>query len=426
MKSRINYYLKKNTGAGADTALVLMRVSNPNFEKKFMFSTGHTVRIAEWDSKNHRCLEKRSMTRENKNINESLDLFVSWVSDFERKLEIEGTKMSYDLLRGYLEKKTNREKKVEVVDIPSPMAFITQYIEQKKLDPKTSDETTRQYRIAFEKFEKYINKKGDDWAVLEKPSFVREFHAFLYSEFKMSTNTAAKTTKHLNTFLLEAKKFNYLSEKAIPKFRVKDESSDAVYLNESELKTLIDCDLGDNFRLERIRDLFIFACFTGLRFEDWTKIKREHIIKIDDKVEIIKFMTSKTKEVVFIPLLKESKRILEKYDYELPTSKKGKPVSNQKTNVYLKELSKIAGFTEVIPITKNVAGHRKEFLIEKCELISSHTARRSFITNMIARGLNYETISKATGHRDFDSFKKYNKLDGERAAAQMFRLIEGL
>ena len=125
-----------------------------------------------------------------------------------------------------------------------------------------------------------------------------------------------------------------------------------------------------------MRDLFVFGAWVGLRFSDFSNIKPENIVKSDDDY-YIKIITQKTKELVIIPCNPVVLEIFEKYKNN--SNKLPKAISNQKFNDYIKEVCELAELTE----KGRLSSRPKERL---CDLISSHTARRSFATNYYLQG----------------------------------------
>src|SRR5437762_4115562 len=128
-------------------------------------------------------------------------------------------------------------------------------------------------------------------------------------------------------------------------------------------------------RLIDVRDNFCFACFTGLRFSDIDKLRHHHINK-----DFLEIRTEKTKDNLKIPLNVYAKEILEKYrgyglGRPLPTG-----ITNQKSNDYLKELAQLAGLNDLVSMEK-FSGSKKILVTKpKYELISTHAARRTFVT----------------------------------------------
>ena len=159
-----------------------------------------------------------------------------------------------------------------------------------------------------------------------------------------------------------------------------------------------------NKKLEEVRDHFIFGAWVGLRFSDFSNIKTENIIQIDGDY-FIKMITQKTKELVIIPCNPVVMEIFDKYA-DRP-NKLPKTISNQKFNYYIKDVCKLAEFNE----KGRVSSRPKDIL---AELVSSHTARRSFATNYYLQGFPTIDLMKITGHKTERSFLKYirvSKLD---------------
>jgi integrase len=197
------------------------------------------------------------------------------------------------------------------------------------------------------------------------------------------------------------------------KFRVVNEESDNIYLTEEEINRIYNLDLSKNIRLEKIRDLFIVAARTALRFSDLINLKENNFIQ-NRKGSFLKVNTQKTKEEVIVPLKREVVEIFNKYNGQLPRN-----ISNQKMNDYLKELGRLAEINskENKVITKG--GFRIEETFKKWELLTTHTARRSAATNLYLAGFNPLSIMKITGHRTEKSFMKYIRMSKEDNAYKM-------
>ncbi|MCB0745912.1 MAG: integrase catalytic domain-containing protein, partial [Ignavibacteriae bacterium] len=186
------------------------------------------------------------------------------------------------------------------------------------------------------------------------------------------------------------------------------------YLNEQELQTLINLDLSKQKQLDRIRDLFIVGCYTGLRFSDFSQLRPEHIMG-----NTIRIKTQKTDHWVTIPLFNPVKDIIEKYKdtpHVLPKS-----VTNQTMNRRLKDLGELAGMDQDMLKIRNSGKKRIEDVQPKFQFISTHTARRSFATNMFKRGIPSRVIMQITGHKTEKAFSTYIKISQEENAALMLK-----
>jgi integrase len=230
-----------------------------------------------------------------------------------------------------------------------------------------------------------------------------------------SLNTIGKCIKNLKVFMNYALDKGYTTNRGHlhKKFRKPEETADTIYLNDQELLTLYEKDLSDNPRLDRVRDLFIIGCYTGLRFSDLSQLTPGKFIKGGTR---LKLKTVKTGETVEIPLHWTIKEILKKYNGNTPRA-----ISNQKMNEYLKDLGKLAKIDERITLTKTEAGLNFDKSFEKWELISVHTARRSFSTNMYLAEVPTISIMKITGHRTERAFLKYIKITQEQNADKLSR-----
>ena len=224
---------------------------------------------------------------------------------------------------------------------------------------------------------------------------------------KFTQNTVGKHIRILKLMLNDGN----IKEVDISNFHVFTEEVDNIYLDESELKNLKEIDLKNNPHLDRVRDWFLLLSWTGCRFSDLEKIS-----KTDIKDGFITFRQQKTNTKVTIPLHPVVLEILEKYEYNMP-----EVISNQKFNVYIKEVGKLAGINDNEVITKTIGGKLTSESMPKYELISSHTGRRSFCTNMYKRGLPTLMIMSISGHKTEKSFLKYIKVRQEEHAAMMKR-----
>jgi integrase len=229
----------------------------------------------------------------------------------------------------------------------------------------------------------------------------------------LSQNTIAKDIRLIKVFMGEAvdlkltKNLEYLNKK----FSISEVETDAVYLSDTEINKLYNYDFSNKKKLEKVRDLFVFGCYVGLRFSDYSTIKKSNIISIDDDL-FIKDITTKTKELVIIPCNLVVLEIFKKY--ESSPNSLPKSDSNQKFNDYIKMACKEAGLTETGRLSTS-----PELPLFEC--ISSHTARRSFATNLYLDGYPVIEIMKITGHKTEKAFMKYirvTKLDAAKRLSQ--------
>ncbi len=225
----------------------------------------------------------------------------------------------------------------------------------------------------------------------------------------LAKNTIGDHIKHLKTFCNAAYLRGEHTNITFKRFKKPNEESFNVYLDEEELDALFKLDLSKSPYLERVRDVFLVGCWTGCRFSDIAKVCSENI-----KGEIVTLEQEKTKTLVKIPLHPVVKTILEKYNGKLPEM-----ITNQKFNEFLKQVVKRAQIEDKVikGITKGGKRESKEY--KKWQLISSHSARRSFATNLYKSGFPSFSIMKITGHKTETSFLKYIKVSEEEVAIQL-------
>lgn len=187
------------------------------------------------------------------------------------------------------------------------------------------------------------------------------------------------------------------------------EEVDNVFLSTDELHAIETVELKQDY-LDRVRDQFLLLAWTGCRYSDLDKLDDSQCIS-RGYFELEQY---KTGTKVCIPIFDQVKRIFEKYDGELPSV-----ISNQKFNGFLKEVCRLAGITEETSITHTIAGKRTKEYFPKYELVSAHTARRSFATNMFESGVPALVIMQITGHKTEKAFLSYIKTDPEKYASML-------
>jgi len=310
-----------------------------------------------------------------------------------------------EILSVLLHKKT--EEKLDL------FKFIDLFIEESKtkVNQKTNKVFSKSIIGIYERCKQllieYRDKKNKvvDFDTIDM-NFYKNFTAFLM-EKKFSLNTIGKQIKTLKTFMNDAtyKGINTNLGFKNKDFYVMTEDVENIYLNKDELEELYNLDLTKNERLERVRDMFIVGCWTGLRFSDFSRIEAKNIDN-----DFLEIKTKKTAEPVVIPIHPNLKEIMNKYkgvtDNSLPPS-----ISNAKMNEYLKELGKLVeGMNQKVSKSTTIGGKEITKNYFKHELIMTHTARRSFASNLYLDKIPTITIRQLTGHKTEKSFLKYIKI----------------
>lgn len=314
-------------------------------------------------------------------------------------------------------------EKYNIQDIPNSLfSFIERFIEEA---PNRRDRITgrslspnniQQYKATFQHLKSFANKKNcKDFNFTDiNYDFYNEFVLYLQEEQlginednklivvkkEFTQNTVGKHIRILKLMLNEATSMGLNDTTTYNSFHVFTEDVDSIYLNETELQSLFDYDLNGQYFLDRVRDWFLLLAWTGSRFSDLSKIKTTDI-----KDDFISFRQQKTNNKVVIPLHPIVQSILEKYKFKMP-----EPISNQKFNEYIKEVARLAGIDKIESLTRTEGGSLVTYKEPKWKLISSHTGRRSFCTNMFKRGIPTLTIMSISGHKTEKAFLRYIKV----------------
>ena len=363
--------------------------------KRFRYFVGISILEHHWSSTKQRV--KSSVTN-SMEINRRLN-----------EISEETVKVYYDLLNKNITP-SNAVLKEKLDDklrgISSQLSFfdfVDEFIKRSNNSKKPS--TIKEYIYTIndiKTFEKYIKRKIE-WETIDM-KFYDEYMDYQYNVKGNSQNLFGKRIKTLKTFLNDAYNRGANKHLMYKGFKVLQKDTDAIYLTEDEIEKIYTLDLKDNARLEKVRDLFIIECNTGVRFDDLMHIEKDNV-----KKDSIKIKVRKTGKILNTLLLPDTQVILKKYSYQLPR------ISNTNYNLYLKEIGKLAEINDAIMHNTYKSGKEISIKKKKFELISSHTSRRSFATNMYHRGYSSVMIMSITGHKKESTFLKYIRITNEEA-----------
>lgn len=232
---------------------------------------------------------------------------------------------------------------------------------------------------------------------------------------KLSNNSQGRFVKIIKTFMhYTSDKGLHTNRKFVKSLKIFNEETQQFALNRFELDLLQNLS-GLTPKLQRLQDLFLVQIYTGLRFSDLFNLKPENVNLPERKITLY---TVKTQKPISIPLAPRLQMILEKYNCSLPK------ISSQKFNEGIKELCKLAGINEMMPSTYFIGSERIDELRPKYEVISSHTARRTFITLSLKKGVLPEMVMKVSGHTSRKSFQKYVRITDEEALDEVRKAWE--
>lgn len=268
------------------------------------------------------------------------------------------------------------------------------------------------FKQQFEYFQKYLGRElnFEDITIDLYDEYIRFFNSKSYSP-----NTIGRHIKHLKTIMRNARDEGLHSNVEIErkKFKTLKVDVQSVYLTEEELNRLYKLDLSGRPVLERVRDVFLVGCYTAQRYSDYSRIKKDNVRFLDNGRMFINLIQQKTGEEVIIPVGPQLHHILKKYGYELPKT------FEQKVNKNIKDIAKEAKITEPVQVEEIRGGMKKIKSVPKCDMIKTHTARRTGATNMYLAGIPPLDIAKITGHRSEKELIRYIKVSNEQTAINL-------
>ncbi len=379
---------------------------------KFLrYYTGVTVPKEFWDKEKERAKPDRKFP-DYAEINAQLNRIETEAAQIALRSQYNKSDLSNEVFKTELD--TFLGKKAEVEKSLTFLRYFTKAIEERKANPNYARSSIKVYVSTFNHLKAYAE------GVLRREITFADFNHVFFSDFSnhlfgkgFGNNYVHKLTSTLKTILREADR-----REVAPELKIKDgwlvakrEEPPAIYLTEDELSQLFNIDLSGNPRLCRVRDLFLIGCHTGLRFSDFTVLKPGNFKKAANGREYIEMLTQKTGVKVTIPVKSEVREILTRYAYQLP-----KPISNQNFNEYLKEVGQLAGLTEPTMLTRFRNGQRINQTFPKFELMTTHTARRSFATNAYKASVPVKYIMAVTGHTTEREFYKYVRIQPDEHA----------
>ncbi|WP_243630302.1 site-specific integrase [Taibaiella soli] len=222
----------------------------------------------------------------------------------------------------------------------------------------------------------------------------------------LKLNTIGLTVKHFRGFIKDRVRRKIIEPIDLTDFKIPEEEVDAIYLSNDEIAAIYKADLSGQSYLEPYRDLFVFACLTGLRFSDFLEVELE-----DFQQGFLYKKQEKSEHWVVIPLRKEAMEIINnRFVAGIPK------LSNAKFNSYVKIIGLAAGIKNMVKFSDKKGNKTVTENKAKCDWITTHTARRSFCTNEFLAGTPVKLIMKINGHKTEKDFYKYIRVAPEEAA----------
>lgn len=388
---KVKFYLESKTSKTGDKAIwCYVR----EFDNTLTLNTGQRIKPELWDKKVQRANIRKTKDKILKGNLRSINQFIN---AFENKIfEVERTVRQKEFSAGFSKVAEEIKKQFDKREETLFTAY-DEFLKIKKLN--ISDAALKKYERVKSLLLEYQKVTRNNVSFNNiTPLFFNKFFLFLVTNKKYINNTAHKTIQFLKSFIIWANKNKFTDNKVYKSFKFKSEVNEIIRLTNDELFRLYNLQL-DSKKLERVRDVFVFQCLTGVRYSDIQNISRDDI-----KGATWTPRTKKTHQIINIPLNSDALSILAKYKdnpQPLPV------ISNQKMNTYLKELCKKAGINSTVRLIRYRGNERIENKYEKYKLIGTHTARRTFISISLERGVKPEVIMKITGHKTYRMMQRY-------------------
>ena len=395
MRVTVNFSLKKSKSRADGKSPVYVRCTMNN--QRFELSTGIFICSGSWDDEKQ---QVSGRSEESKILNNRINIINTRIQDVYMHMELKDEPFSALNVKNKLQGVSDEKGVLEILN------NIIKGIEA-RVGNDYSEGTLKHYKTTKERLLEFLKKKfgrNDIGLSLVDYSFLNSFDIYLKTKYQLKPNTVLTYHKHLKKALNTGMAMNLISYNPYSSFKVSRNETHRDYLTIQELEQIRNKEIS-TLRMDTIRDVFIFACYTGLGYAELEKLNRMHIQQGNDSGEWIIIDRTKTDVRCRVPLLPQAKAILQKYENFPITQNREKllPVhSNQKMNEYLKELAGICG------INKN---------------LSMHVARHTFATSItLSNGVPIETVSKMLGHTSLKTTQIYARIVDTKISKDMEKL----
>lgn len=385
---RVTFYIRSNSTNKQGLSSIMARAYLDG-ERISIGATGVSVEANKWDSAAMRVSGK---TKQAKEQNAKLDSIAADLTTiFNRHSNDES--LSLEQVKAIYLGKTK--------DLYSFFDYFDKYLNdlQAQIGKGKTRATYMKYFVTKKHFESFLNdvRGRNDIAPGELDHLIiADFELYLRTHLSMKQNSAAKTVRFLKTVVLFITRCGAIQRDPFANYKFNFKQAERAFLTQEEVDRIMSKTMVTQ-RLENVKDVFLFSCFTGLSYIDIANLTEKDIVTIDGKKWIV---TSRHKTGIpcHVPLLDIPQKILDKYS---KNDNKGKLLplpSNQKMNAYLKEIADVCG------IEKN---------------LTCHVARHTFATLTLTLGASIETVSKMLGHSNITTTQIYAKITSRKVSREM-------
>lgn len=404
---QVSFHLRKDKIGKEGLAPIRMVIATNGFK---IFKAVKKVKCTEndWDSRKERIKAPKKKEEYNNYIEYSkiIDELETSLKKLDRYMLLNNIVPSKDYI---LEKLASGIEKVQLSHLFFPS--FEEFIESSKTvkAPRTikSYVTTRNFLQNFEEYTQYkLSFESID------TNFFEKLQDYTFLIVKNKNSYLAFIIKTLKTFMNWSYNKEYHDNLKFKKFKAREDETEIIYLTMEELMKLYNHEFKSE-KHSKVRDVYCFNCFCGLRISDTSALRPSNISNDAITLTIKKTRANNTR----IPLNKFSKAILEKYK---GTIHEPLPViSQQKFNKYIKECCEKVKINTPITITRYIGQKRIDTTKPKWKFITSHTARKTFVTNSLVLGMKEMVVRNITGHKKEESFRRYVKIAEDLKRSEM-------
>ena len=362
------------------------------------FSTRISIEPKYWDQRKQLA---RGNSETSRSINESLSDYKSKIFKVHLRLsQQEETFDVKDIVNSFKGNQKRGKGIIELIDLHNKY-------KEGLVNTDISQATIERYYTLKKHFKRFLKEdQGTDDILLDNLKYAHaiEFESFLKTELGIGHNTSVKYVKNLKTVVRYGMDLELLDKDPFLKYKSKIKEVKRGFLTEKELSQLMNKQI-NNQRISMVRDAFIFCCYTGLAYSDIESLTLDNITMGMDGEQWIKTTRKKTGNEVHVPLFERALNIIKKYNdhpLRINENKVIPVISNQKMNVYLKEIADICGI------------HHN---------LTTHLARHTFATTItLEKGISLESVSKMLGHSNLKTTQIYAKITDTKVAREINKI----
>ena len=385
-----------------------------NFKgNRFQYSTNVFVTPKQWETIQTSKVSSTSIKHKPlRDINDKIEPFRDKLNTVLNESKEKGKVLSVSELREIFNEW--QLPKDETLIISKLTELMDLWITDKFDSKKITESTKRRWNSVLsnvKRLEKYSNKKIK---LDSLDNFYDDFIKYCRTDkiidkvevLAVKNNTIQSNLKAIRSCLIWGNEKKHIDTDVFKNWKKLSNDVNSEILTNREYRALRSFDFSKKKRLEKVRDVFVFGCETGARFSDYNNVDEVDINNGFWNLTPLKTLDKK----INIPLSSIAISILKKYNYNLPS------ISNEKFNIYIKEVCKIIGIDDDIKVISAIGKKRNIKIVPKYNLISTHTARRFFITDALNKGIPRDVVKSISGHKSDNAFSVYVKISDEMKA----------